>query len=93
VATHLLSVLAGFSQGGAIALQTGLRHSEALGGIVALSTYLPLADLIDAELAAANRAVPIWMAHGSLDPGASVVICAAVANQAVVNADASHTIG
>ena len=61
-------VLAGFSQGGAIALQTGLRHANRLGGIVALSTYLPLEDSLDAEAASANRATPIFMAHGTDDP-------------------------
>ena len=61
-------VLAGFSQGGAIALQTGLRHSQRLAGILALSTYLPLAETLGAEAAAANRGVPIFMAHGTEDP-------------------------
>ncbi|HUL91491.1 MAG TPA: alpha/beta hydrolase [Burkholderiales bacterium] len=61
-------VLAGFSQGGAIALQTGLRHSEHIAGIMALSTYLPIADKFAAEAAEANRDTPIFMAHGSHDP-------------------------
>ena len=61
-------VLAGFSQGGAMALQTGLRHPERLAGIMALSCYLPLADLMAAEASAANRDVPIFMAHGTGDP-------------------------
>jgi phospholipase/carboxylesterase len=61
-------VLAGFSQGGAIALQAGLRHGESLAGIMALSTYLPLADTLAAEANPANRAVPIFMAHGTHDP-------------------------
>ena len=61
-------VLAGFSQGGAIALQTGLRHSERLAGIMALSSYLPLASTLAAEASAANRNVPIFMAHGTADP-------------------------
>ena len=61
-------VLAGFSQGGAIALQTGLRHAERLAGIIALSTYVPLADALATEANAANRDVPIFMAHGSADP-------------------------
>jgi len=61
-------VLAGFSQGGAIALHTGLRHSEHLAGIMALSTYVPLADKLAAEANPANRTVPIFMAHGTLDP-------------------------
>ena len=61
-------VLAGFSQGGAIALQTGLRHREKLAGILALSTYLPLAESLDAEASAANKSTPIFMAHGTQDP-------------------------
>jgi phospholipase/carboxylesterase len=61
-------VLAGFSQGGAIALQTGLRHPERLAGIMALSCYLPLADKLASEATPANRDVPIFMAHGSYDP-------------------------
>ena len=61
-------VLAGFSQGGAIALSAGLRHAQPLAGIVALSTYLPIADTVAAERSAANAAVPIFQAHGSLDP-------------------------
>jgi phospholipase/carboxylesterase len=61
-------VLAGFSQGGAIALQTGLRHGERLAGIMALSTYLPIASTLAAEASAANRAVRIFMAHGAADP-------------------------
>jgi phospholipase/carboxylesterase len=65
-ASHI--VLAGFSQGGAIALHTGLRHAERLAGIMALSTYLPLASTLAAEAGAANRATPIFMAHGLYDP-------------------------
>lgn len=61
-------VVAGFSQGGAIALYTGLRHAERLAGIIALSTYLPLPDKLAEEGAAANRAIPIFMAHGTMDP-------------------------
>jgi phospholipase/carboxylesterase len=61
-------VLAGFSQGGAIALQAGLRHGERLGGIMALSTYLPLQDSLAAEASPANRATPIFMGHGTQDP-------------------------
>jgi len=59
-------VLAGFSQGGAIVLQTGLRYPERLGGIVALSTYLPLHEKLN-EASPANRDVPIFMAHGTYD--------------------------
>jgi phospholipase/carboxylesterase len=60
-------VLAGFSQGGAIALQTGLRYPERLAGILALSTYLPLAATLAAEASSANRDVPIFMVHGVYD--------------------------
>ena len=60
-------VLAGFSQGGAIALQTGLRYRERLAGILALSTYLPLAGLVATEATAQNRDLPIFFAHGSQD--------------------------
>jgi len=61
-------VLAGFSQGGAIALHTGLRHTEPLAGILALSTYLPLGETLDRESSDANDRVPIFMAHGTQDP-------------------------
>src|SRR6266849_4969382 len=61
-------VLAGFSQGGAMALHTGLRHSERLAGIMALSCFLPLADTVAAEGSAANRAVPTFMGQGTHDP-------------------------
>jgi phospholipase/carboxylesterase len=60
-------VLAGFSQGGAIVLQTGLRHPERLAGIMALSTYLPIAATLDKEKSAANQDLPIFMAHGTYD--------------------------
>ena len=60
-------VVAGFSQGGAIALQTGLRYSERLAGVLALSTYLPLAGALPAERSHANREVPIFQAHGRFD--------------------------
>ena len=61
-------VVAGFSQGGAIALYTGLRHGERLAGIMALSTYLVAPDRLAVESSAANRDVPIFMAHGTADP-------------------------
>lgn len=61
-------VIAGFSQGGAIALQTGLRHSQPLAGILALSTYLPLESSLAAERTIANANIPILMAHGTQDP-------------------------
>ncbi len=60
-------VLAGFSQGGAIALHTGLRYPDRLAGILALSTYLPLANALAAERSDANREVPIFQAHGRFD--------------------------
>lgn len=60
--------LAGFSQGGAVALHTGLRHAERLGGILALSTYLPLADTLPGEASGAAKDTPIFMAHGRSDP-------------------------
>lgn len=61
-------VLAGFSQGGAIALAAALRHPQALAGVVALSTYLPIAESSGAEGSEANRKLPVFMAHGNLDP-------------------------
>ena len=61
-------VLAGFSQGGAIALQTGLRHPQKLAGVMALSAYLPLAESLLQEAAPANKTTPIFMAHGTYDP-------------------------
>ncbi len=61
-------VLAGFSQGGAVALQTGLRYPQQLAGVMALSTYLPLADSLPQEAAPANLLTPLFMAHGKHDP-------------------------
>ncbi len=61
-------VLAGFSQGGAIALHAGLTHPETLAGILALSTYLPLASQFPANRHEANRATPVLMIHGDQDP-------------------------
>jgi len=61
-------VLAGFSQGCAMTLQTGLRHPEKLAGLMCLSGYLPLAGTIAAEANSANQATPIFMAHGRQDP-------------------------
>jgi phospholipase/carboxylesterase len=60
-------VLAGFSQGGAIALHTGLRHEAPLAGVLALSTYLPLPDTLDTEASPTNAHLPIFMAHGTVD--------------------------
>ena len=64
---HKKIVLAGFSQGGAIVLQTALRYPERLAGVMALSTYLPLAGTVEKEISAANKDVPIFMAHGKFD--------------------------
>jgi len=61
-------VLAGFSQGGAIALHVALRYHQRLGGLLALSTYLPLAGYLAHEASAENRDLPIFMAHGQFDP-------------------------
>jgi len=67
-------VLAGFSQGGAIVLQAGLRYYRQLAGIIALSTYLPLSDSLPDEKSDANAAVPILLAHGSADPVVPIVL-------------------
>jgi phospholipase/carboxylesterase len=61
-------VLAGFSQGGAIALQTGLRYPQALAGVMALSCYLPCADSFAAQATPANAKTPLLIAHGTQDP-------------------------
>ena len=61
-------IIAGFSQGGAIALYAALRYPKTLGGVMPLSTYLPLADKLASEACAANRATPILMCHGEFDP-------------------------
>jgi phospholipase/carboxylesterase len=61
-------VLAGFSQGGAVALSAGLRIRERLAGLLALSTYLPFPARLEVEKSAANADVPILMCHGRMDP-------------------------
>jgi phospholipase/carboxylesterase len=61
-------VLAGFSQGCAMTLMTGLRHAEGLAGLLCMSGYLPLADKTAAERSAANQNTPIFLAHGRHDP-------------------------
>src|SRR5690348_1670549 len=61
-------VLAGFSQGGAIAIYAGVRHPERLAAVVALSTYVIAPAALPAEAAAVNRDIPIFMAHGTQDP-------------------------
>lgn len=77
-------LLAGFSQGGAIALSAGLRHPQRLGGLIALSTYLPLAGTLAAEAAPAQQGLPIFMAHGLHDP--IVPLARAEASRATLSA-------
>lgn len=60
-------VLAGFSQGGAVALHAALRYPDRLAGVVALSTYLPFRSRVEAEVSQTNRDVPILMCHGRAD--------------------------
>jgi len=60
-------IIAGFSQGGALALHTALRYPSPLAGLLALSTYLPMESTLDAETSTANRALPILMQHGQYD--------------------------
>jgi phospholipase/carboxylesterase len=67
IASHNI-FLAGFSQGGAIALHTALRQIAPLGGVMALSAYLPLAETAARELLEQSRATPVFMAHGRSDP-------------------------
>ncbi|MCB5205997.1 alpha/beta hydrolase [Methylovorus mays] len=69
-------VLAGFSQGGAMALQTALRYADRLAGVLALSTYLPIKQALATEKHAANQMTPIFMAHGMDD---SVILPATAA--------------
>lgn len=61
-------VVAGFSQGGVIALQTALRFSQPLAGVMALSTYLSLTESLKQEKATCNQNIPIFLAHGDQDP-------------------------
>jgi phospholipase/carboxylesterase len=73
-------VLAGFSQGGAVALHTALRYPLRLAGLIALSTYLPLKSKLALEAHEANRQLPIFMAHGSFDEVISLDVCKASLN-------------
>ncbi len=77
-------VLAGFSQGCAMALHTGLRHPARLAGVMALSGYLPLAGTVAAERSPANAKTPIFMAHGTADP--VVVLARAEASRQALEA-------
>lgn len=61
-------ILAGFSQGGAISLHTGLRYSSPLAGLLALSTYLPLPERLTNEASNENKNILVMMAHGTFDP-------------------------
>jgi len=61
-------VLAGFSQGGAMAVHVGLRHVQPLAGLIALSTYAVLGETIEVELSSANRGIAVFQAHGTEDP-------------------------
>ena len=79
-------VLAGFSQGCAMALLTGLRHKERLAGIAGLSGYLPLAQSTAAERSDANALTPIFMAHGVND---NVIVI----DRAKISSDVLRTLG
>ncbi|HMS27798.1 MAG TPA: dienelactone hydrolase family protein [Burkholderiaceae bacterium] len=79
-------VIAGFSQGCAMALHTGLRHPAKLAGIMALSGYLPLASTLADERSAANANTPIFMAHGTQDPVVQI-------NRAEMSRDALASLG
>ncbi len=68
-------VLAGFSQGGAVALHTALRHKQALAGVMALSAYLPLKTNLLKEKSKENQHIPIFMAHGTFDNVISLDTC------------------
>ena len=82
-------VLAGFSQGGAVALYAGLRYPFRIAGILALSTYLPGVESLGAEAHAANRDTPIFLAHGSQDP---VIALALSEHSRAAMADLGYTV-
>ena len=67
--------LAGFSQGGAVVLHTAVRHQQALAGVLALSTYLPLKANLALEKSKQNQTIPIFMAHGTFDDVISLDTC------------------
>ena len=79
-------VVAGFSQGCAMALLTGLRHAERLAGIVGMSGYLPLAASTAAERHQANVSTPVFLAHGRQDPVVSI-------ERAIASRDALKALG
>ena len=74
-------LLAGFSQGGVIALHTGLRFPYKLAGIMALSAYLPTINQIKTEAAKENQSMPIFMAHGTMDPVVDIQIAKQTFNE------------
>ncbi|MDE2460121.1 MAG: dienelactone hydrolase family protein [Gammaproteobacteria bacterium] len=67
-------VLAGFSQGGAVALYTGLQYREQLAGVMALSTYLPIDEGFDFHLSATNAGAPVFYGHGTQDPVVPILL-------------------
>lgn len=67
-------ILAGFSQGGAIALHAGLRHDQRLAGVMALSTFLPVPEQLAAEASRENRGLPVFYGHGENDPTIPVML-------------------
>ena len=78
-------VLAGFSQGGALALHTGLRYPQQLAGILALSTYLPLANKLAVEASVVNKQIPIIMAHGLYDPVVPIALAEMTREQLITH--------
>ena len=76
-------VIAGFSQGGVIALQTALRHPRRLAGAMSLSAYLPLVDKIDRERNAANNDMPVFLGHGTSDNVVPLVLGKASRDQLI----------
>ena len=73
-------VLAGFSQGGAMALYVGLRYPQKLAGIMALSAYLMFPDRLQSEYSQANSTTPVFVAHGSQDPMVPIALGQAVSS-------------
>ena len=61
-------VLAGFSQGGGVAINTALRYPRRLAGVIGLSTWVPRIDSLESERNPANNEIPMFLAHGSMDP-------------------------
>ncbi len=88
IAAHRI-VLAGFSQGGAIALHTALRHTETLAGVLVLSSWLPLKTRLQQEAHLANRALPVFMAHGTFD---SIVPLQTAENSARLLTEAGYSL-